>query len=90
MTKRNIKARADQIFDRMKRFEGSVFGFPVGSQKYLYLLSGIDGRQKILTPGKYGAMTVQQAGKMAKGKLVEVMQGKDPAAKKKPRRLYKD
>lgn len=40
------------------------------------------GRWRIITLGKYGILTLDQARKMAREKLVDVVQGKDPAEEK--------
>lgn len=56
--------------------------YPSGAKSFI-IQYRVAGRQRIITLGKYGVMTVEQGRRLAKEKLVEAMKGEDPAVKKR-------
>ena len=64
------------------------FGLRITPQnaKSFIITYRIGGRKKMLTLGKYGVLTVEQARTMAREKLVDVTKGGDPAEERKKQR----
>ena len=69
-------------------WDGQLRGFglritPSGTKSFIVFYR-TGGKQRIITLGRYGVWTPDQARKRAQEILVEVNQGDDPAGKKRP------
>ncbi len=68
------------------RWDDDIPGFGIrvypNGRKAFILRYRIKGRKKFVTLGMYGVLTLDQARKMARTHLVDVLQGKDPSAEK--------
>lgn len=60
--------------------------YPSGTKSFIIMYRNENGRQRQLTLGRFGVLTLKQARDMARAKLVEVSQGKDPARERKQAR----
>jgi integrase len=56
--------------------------YPSGKKAFI-ILYPVSGRDRFMTLGEYGALTLTQARDMAREKIVDVIKGKDPLEEKK-------
>ena len=71
-------------------WDQAIIGFGVRTQtttspRYI-VKATLNGRQKLITIGRHGALTLEQARKQAKQTLGEVAQGKDPVSERRAAR----
>lgn len=68
------------------RWDSELSGFGIrlyaGGKKSFVLSYRANGQKKLMVIGNYGALTLEEARAIAKTKLAEVIQGKDPALEK--------
>lgn len=89
LTKRLIEGQTDEAFTLN---DGEVLGFRARRQTKagavaFELRYRVDGRERLLKLGKWGALTVEQARDLARKHLGKVADGADPQADKAAKRL---
>ncbi|AWM86102.1 site-specific integrase [Microvirga sp. 17 mud 1-3] len=77
--------KADIRFDDELRGFG-VRVYPSGRLSFILSYRNASGEKKRITLGDFGSLTVKQARAMAKDRLYEVRQGRDPSSERKARR----
>jgi integrase len=88
LTKRVIDAMSyggnAAVNERQVRWDSDLSGFGVrtypSGKKGFVLSYRVDGRKRLLSLGDYGVLTVDEARKMARERLVAVTRGEDPLA----------
>lgn len=91
LTKKQIDA-LNQKSDKKTLWDDDPKGLGVrisksGAKTFILKYRNQYGQQRKQTLGRYGVLTLEQARKMAKEFLVEVLQGNDPAAEKIEKRI---
>jgi len=81
------EGKATQSFYRDSAIPGFGLRVTSGGAKSFIIEKRIQGRVKRITLGRYGNLTVEQARRLAMEQLGEIVQGKDPQAEKKARRV---
>jgi integrase len=86
LTKRVIDSMSPEK-DWDVRWDSELSGFGIrlysGGKKSFVLSYRVMGQKKLMVIGNFGALTVDEARNIAKVKLAELIQGKDPASEKK-------
>lgn len=86
LTKRLVDSLEPRKSDYVE-WDGDLSGFgirvwPSGRKSFVLWFRNASGRARKMTLGAYGQLTVDQARKLALGKLAEIATGDDPAEKK--------
>ncbi len=76
-----------QSFFRDDSLKGFALRITASGVKSFIVETRINGKVKRVTLGKYGALTVEEARKQAKGLLGSVARGEDPIAEKKAKKV---
>ncbi len=77
-----------QSFYRDESLKGFALRITSNGVKSFIVETRINGKVKRVTLGKYGALTVEEARKEAKGLLGSVAKGEDPIAEKKTQKVH--